>query len=107
MEKKMSELLTEALKILELDDEATINEINKRYRDLLFKWHPDRCRDNYEESKEMTDRIIRAYKTVMIYCSNYRIKFDSEFSDKISPTDTPDEFWHKRFGHDPLWGYTK
>ncbi|HOP63821.1 MAG TPA: J domain-containing protein [Spirochaetota bacterium] len=103
----MSESLMDAVKLLELKEETSLNEINSRYRELLFKWHPDRCRDNPEECKDMTEKIIRAYKTVMSYCYDYRITLSAELSDKISPSDSPDEFWHKRFGQDPLWGYSE
>lgn len=103
----MSDSVIEAAHILNLNGNASIDEINKKYKTLLFKWHPDHCKENPEESRHMTRKIIDSYKIIMAYCYNYKISFLKEDIDKTSVSGDPEEFWHRKFGHDPLWGYSK
>jgi len=37
----------------------------------------------------------------MNYCENYKFSFSKEEIEKYI---SPDEFWGKRFGSDPIWG---
>jgi len=39
----------QALIILELSDEKSIEDIKNNYRKLVFKYHPDRCQDATKE----------------------------------------------------------
>ena len=48
--------ITEARKLLELPQRATMKEIKSNYRMLLAKWHPDRCSENKEQCNEMTKK---------------------------------------------------
>ncbi|MBN2080121.1 MAG: J domain-containing protein [Spirochaetes bacterium] len=100
----MTQSLLDAVKLLEISERATLAEINQKYRALLFTWHPDRCREDPEQCRAMTEEIIRAYRTVMSYCYNYKFSFSKEDIEKNRQLN-PEEFWHKRFGDDPLWGF--
>jgi hypothetical protein len=41
----------------------------------------------------------------MNYCYNYRFSFSKKDLEKHDSLNDPEEFWNKKFGHDPLWGY--
>jgi len=100
----MIESIYEAAQLLGIGDNSTLIEINQKYKTLLFEWHPDHCKEDPEECNAMTERIVQAYKIVMSYCYNYSFSFKKEDLEKNKQLD-PEEFWHKRFGHDALWGY--
>jgi len=86
--------------VLGLPEQATMEEIRSAYRTLIRKWHPDSCTENREECKEMTTKIIRAYRTINDYCKNYRFSFSKgEVRNYLSA----EEWWFERFGHTPLW----
>jgi DnaJ-class molecular chaperone len=93
--------ITEARKLLELPERATMKEIKFNYRSLLAQWHPDRCRENKERCNEMTRKIIAAYKTIITYCDQYKYSFSKEEIRNYLPAD---EWWFEHFGDDPLWG---
>jgi len=95
------EEITKARQILGLDEFATLKDIKNRYKELLKEWHPDLQRESEEISKEKTIEIINAFKTIMNYCENYKFSFSKEEIEKYI---SPDEFWGKRFGSDPIWG---
>jgi DnaJ-domain-containing protein 1 len=99
--------ILEAVKVLNLQESSSLKEINESYKTLLFKWHPDRCKGDPEESKLMTEKIILSYKVIREYCYSYRFSFSEESLDKSILEEDPEEFWNKKFGHDPLWGYMK
>jgi DnaJ-class molecular chaperone len=93
--------ITEARKLLELPERATMEEIKSQYRSLLAQWYPDKCRENEEQCNEMTRKIIAAYKTIIAYCSQYTYSFSKE---DIRNYLSEDEWWFERFGDDPVWG---
>ncbi len=94
--------IIEAKELLNLPERASMEEIKSSYRRLVSQWHPDRCpdedRDNYNE---MTKKIIEAYKTVIIYCNQYKYSFAKE---EIKRYLSDEDWWFERFGNDPLWG---
>ncbi len=47
----MTQSLLEAIKLLEIGERASVAEINRKYRTLLFTWHPDRCREEPEKCR--------------------------------------------------------
>ena len=100
----MTKSLLDAAKLLEIGERATVVEINHKYKALLFKWHPDRCGEDPEKCRAMTEKIIQAYRTVMNYCYNYKFSFNKEDLEKFKKLD-PEEFWQNKFGNDPLWGF--
>ncbi|MFW6138457.1 MAG: J domain-containing protein [Spirochaetota bacterium] len=92
--------ITEARKLLGLPERATMKQIKSNYRALLAKWHPDRCSENKGQCKEMTQKIIAAYKTIIDYCHQYKYSFSKkEIQDQFSEN----EWWFERFGNDPIW----
>lgn len=96
--------ITEARKILELPETATMDSIVASYRRLLAKWHPDICSENQEKYHEMTRRIIWAHQIIVDYCRNYKYSFSEE---EVKRHLSPEDWWMKRFGDDPLWGSGK
>ena len=86
--------------LLELPKHATMQELKSNYRVLIRKWHPDRCHENSEKCKEMTTRIIAAYRIISEYCKNYKFSFSKK---EVSKYLSAEEWWMERFGHDPLW----
>ncbi len=103
----MVKSLYEAAQILDLGKNASLVEINSQYKALLFKWHPDHCKENPDKCKDMTEKIIESYKLIINYCYNYKFSFSREELEKKEFISDPEEFWNKKFGHDPLWGYNK
>ena len=95
------EKISEARKILELSEEATLMSIKSSYRRMLSKWHPDTCQENKDECAEMTRKIISAYKMISDYCAHYQYSFSE---DTVRKHRRPEEWWFERFGVDPLWG---
>jgi DnaJ-class molecular chaperone len=95
------EEITQALRILGLYELATLKDIRHRYKELLKEWHPDLHNENEEICRQKTIEIIDAYRILMDYCENYKFSFSKEEIEKYI---SPEEFWAKRFGSDPLWG---
>ncbi len=56
---------SEAYKILGLAVTATIQEVKKKYRELVLKWHPDRNRTNKIQAEKELVKINQAYETIM------------------------------------------
>jgi len=96
--------LTESVKILEIESPASFAQIKNQYKNLLKKWHPDKCQENTDVCKKKTIEIISAYKTLTKYIENYKFKFDE--SDKGSDI-LVSEWWFSKFGSDGLWGQNK
>lgn len=96
--------ISEARKVLELPEAATMEEIKARYRRLLTKWHPDKNTEDQDTCTEMTRKIITAYQTIMDYCLRYRYSFSEE---TVRRHRSPEEWWLERFGDDPIWGSGK
>jgi DnaJ-class molecular chaperone len=68
--------IEEARKILGLDEEASAQEIRKIFRDLVLKYHPDRCKEkDKKQNEEMIKKINHAKDIIEIYCANYRYSF--------------------------------
>jgi len=92
--------IDEARKLLELNDSATLEEIRKSHRRLIKKWHPDVSSEKKELCGKMTKQINDAYNCLMEYCRHYKFSFSKEEAEKYA---SPDEWWFKRFGSDPVW----
>lgn len=93
--------ITEARELLDLSEQASMEEIKSNYRKLLNKWHPDKCGEDSDECLEMTTRLIAAYKVIVSYCEQYKYSFTEE---AVVRTLTGEDWWLHRFGDDPLWG---
>jgi curved DNA-binding protein CbpA len=48
--------------ILEVEKNATIDDIKKNYKKLAFKWHPDKNQDNKAEAEKKFKDISKAYQ---------------------------------------------
>ena len=59
---------SKAYKILGLAITATIEEVKKKYRELVLKWHPDRNRTNKTHAEKELVKINLAYETIMVAC---------------------------------------
>ncbi len=71
--------ISEARKLLGLDESATLKEIKKAYRKLSLKYHPDKCQEeDKKESQEMFKRISHANDILMSYCAGYNYSFKEE-----------------------------
>ncbi|HIC91891.1 MAG TPA: J domain-containing protein [Syntrophaceae bacterium] len=101
MIKSKFERIDNARKILGLPKKATMEQIKRNYKELLLKWHPDKCKEKEDRCKEMTIKIIGAYRTIIEYCNNYEYSFTKE---DVNKSLSPDDWWFERFGDDPLWG---
>jgi len=65
-----------ARKILELGDDATLEEIKDAYRKLSLQYHPDRCKEKEKKyCEEMMKEVNHAKDIVMAYCTGYRFSF--------------------------------
>jgi hypothetical protein len=93
--------LTAARNVLGLPERTTLAEMKTQYRKLLKQWHPDTCPDAPERCHEMTRQIIAAYTRLMAYCEVYKISFAQQ---DVKDYVTPEEWWFRRFGDDPICG---
>ena len=91
--------ITEARKLLELPERATMEDIKRNYRNLINAWHPDRCPEGKETCTEMTAKIISAYRTIIDYCNSYQFSFSEE---EVRYHLSDEEWWFERFGDAPL-----
>ena len=64
--------IDEARKTLNLDEEATLQQINKAYKKLAFKYHPDKHKQNTEEKFK---KITHAKDILLDYCASYKYSF--------------------------------
>lgn len=87
--------------LLELPEQATLADIKKNYRMLLNRWHPDKCKEDTTTCKDMTRKIIAAYRVIMNYCDNYCYSFTKE---EIKRQTASEMWWFEQFGEDPVWG---
>ena len=92
--------IDDARKILELGEDATLEEVKKTYRSLSKKWHPDKCKKDKELCHEMMKKINKAYKLINKYIQGYKYSFKEE---KVHEGDI-EQKWKKQFGSDHLWG---
>ena len=53
-------------KILDLKTNATLAQIKRRYRELVLKYHPDKCKDKKIAEKKFK-KIVEAYEMIIRY----------------------------------------
>ena len=100
-----SHKIYKAAQVLELNEKETLAEIKKSYRNLIKKWHPDKCEKTDEICKAKTKEIVKAYKIIIEYCQNYRYSFKKEnIINNLPVKERGKENMIRRFGNDPLWG---
>jgi DnaJ family protein C protein 7 len=74
-------------KILQIDKNATENDIRKAYKKLALKWHPDRHNES-EESKKMAEKTFRDISDAYVVLSDAQKK--QQYDMGIDPLN-PDE----------------
>ena len=68
--------------ILGVSRDATVTEIKKAYKKLVFKYHPDRNRDNLEEAEAVMKEVNIAYE--VLSDENKRAEYDRNFNSTSS-----------------------
>lgn len=95
--------INEARKLLGLDEIATLEEIRNRYKELVLKFHPDRCE---EEDKKHCEEVIKninhAKDVLLSYCTNYRYSFREK--DVTKNTIDKELYKHLKRFYDGWWG---
>lgn len=81
--------------LLELPVTASMNQIRNNFKRLIKKWHPDICKENKEYCREMTENLVKAYRTIMDYCREYRYSFEKQ---EVEHHQSYQEWWNKQFG---------
>ena len=100
------EELDKARKILDLGEEATIEEIKNSYRKLAQKYHPDkfRTKKKKEETQEKFKEISWAYNIIMKYIYSYRYSFRKKDLRSISVDIDKEKQEHMERFFDDWWG---
>jgi len=95
--------INEARKILGLDEEASMEEIKRAFRDLALKYHPDKCGDkDKKRCEEMFKKISHAKDILVSYCAKYRYSFkEKEVKKNIL---SKEEYEHLKRFYDGWWG---
>jgi DnaJ-class molecular chaperone len=97
------ERIDEARKLLGLDEEATLEEVEKAFKKLSLKYHPDKkSTKDKEESGEKFKKINNAKELIRQYIANYRYSFKKKDVKKQS-VDMHTYKHLKRF-YDDWWG---
>ena len=58
--------LTKYYKVLDLDPNATLQQIKGRFRELVLKYHPDKCK-NKKTAEKKFKKIVEAYEMIIRY----------------------------------------
>ncbi|MDP8261741.1 MAG: DnaJ domain-containing protein [Candidatus Ancaeobacter aquaticus] len=65
-----------ARKMLGLNEEASIEDIKRAYRQLSLKYHPDKCKEEDKvKCEETIKEINHAREIIIAYCAEYRYSF--------------------------------
>ena len=90
-----------AKKILGISDLETKKDVQKKYRELSRKFHPDKCPEpKKEECAQKMTEINEAYKILKQYMEEYLFGFTEEELKKQDPNSD----FKNRFLHDWNWG---
>ena len=100
--------------ILEVDKNASNDEIKSSYKKLAFKHHPDKNKDNMEEAQKKFKEISNAYSILSDPESRNRYDMlgDENYNDSgnggMQETDMPDmnDIFSHLFGGNPFGGFT-
>ena len=95
--------ILEAAELLGLGRPVTLAQVKRKYRDLMKKWHPDKCGENPAKCRDMAEKIIVAYEMIIEYIEGYKFSFKEEEVRKNLPVDRH-SWWVDMYGEDPLWG---
>jgi len=78
------EKIDRARKILGLGEKAGKEEIKKRYRELIKKYHPDKTPES-QKYLEKVKSINWAYNIIISYCDEYKFSFSREDVERMNP----------------------
>lgn len=91
---------SKAIKVFDLPERATLDQIKNRHRELAKAHHPDQSNSS---NPEVIRQINAAYAILLEYCQGYRFSFsEEEFLEQ-----TPAERLKRQFGWDPVWSGQK
>ena len=97
------EQINKARELLGLGEDATLEEMKKAYRALVYRYHPDKCEDEKKkECEEKFKKISHANDIIMSYCAGYKYSF-KEGDVKRNAMDREFYKYLKRF-YDGWWG---
>ncbi len=92
-----------ARKTLGLDEYATMDEIEKAYKKLALKYHPDRCpAEKKQEAQEVFKQINHAKDIILDYCAGYRFSFKQQ--DVRRNSINSEYYQHLKKFYDGWWG---
>ncbi len=86
--------LRQCFEILELDTDATMDDLNRAYKDLVTVWHPDRFSANprlKKKAEEKLKKVNQAYDRVLSFLSSEETPQDIDHNNRtpssgISPS---------------------
>lgn len=91
------EELQQALKLFNLGDQASLQEIRTRHRELAKRYHPDA---GNQGDGEAIRQLNESYKLLLEYIRHYRFGFDEDtFYEQC-----PEERIRRQYEEDPVWG---
>lgn len=83
--------LEKAREIFSFQDTITIEELKRKYRELVLNYHPDIVKTN--EYEGFIKEINHYYKVLMYYCMNYPIRININQVEDIDYED----WWKNQF----------
>ena len=81
-------------KLLELNNDATMDEIKKAYKKLAIKYHPDKNTDNKEIAEKKFKEISEAYE---ILTNKDKYVNNPQFRENFMPQFNPHELFNQLF----------
>lgn len=82
--------------VLELQNNASIDDIKKAYRKFAIKYHPDKNLDNKEQAEEKFKEISQAYE---ILTNQDKYAQDPRFRQNNMPQINPHELFNQLFSN--------
>ena len=79
MSSDLFDKIDRARQLLELNEEASIEEVKIAYRRLAQKYHPDKCSEKQKKTCEKKFReITEAKNEISKYCLGFKISFKKD-----------------------------
>jgi len=95
--------IDEARKLLGLGEYASLEEIKSAYKELVLKYHPDRCKgEKKKECEERFKKISHSRDVLMNYCAGYKYSFKE--NDAKRNTMSKEYYEHLKRFYDGWWG---